>query len=76
MLSHCVSYNEVRQFLTSVSAGQITRSGDISDRGMIHAAIDNFDQNEETFDGKQTVIYRRGQTTTEVHRLARIPLCH
>lgn len=87
-MGHCVSYNEVRQFLTSVAADQITRNegtyiptglSGISDHGMIDAAIDNFDQNEETLDGKQTthamatVIYRRGETTTEVHHLARIP---
>ncbi|KAF3841435.1 hypothetical protein F7725_007297 [Dissostichus mawsoni] len=87
-LGHCVSYNEVRQFLTSVSADEITRNKDIYiptglsgilDHGMIDAAIDNFDQNEETLDEKQTthsiatVIYRRGQTTTEPQRLARIP---
>ena len=87
-IGHCVSYNEVRQFLTSVAADQITRSegtyiptglSGISDHGMVDAAIDNFDQNEETLDGKKTthamatVVYRRGQTTTEVHRLARIP---
>ncbi|KAF3859803.1 hypothetical protein F7725_000058 [Dissostichus mawsoni] len=87
-LGHCVSYNEVRQFLTTVSADEITRNKEIYiptglsgilDHGMIDAAIDNFDQNEETLDGKHTthsmatVIYRRGQTTTEPQRLARIP---
>ncbi|KAF3842505.1 hypothetical protein F7725_024456 [Dissostichus mawsoni] len=76
------------QFLTSVSADEITRNKDIYiptglsgilDHGMIDAAIDNFDQNEKTLDEKHTthsmatVIYRRGQTTTEPQRLARIP---
>lgn len=87
-LGHCVSYTEVRQFLTSVSADQLKRNegiyipyglSRISDHGMIDAAIDNFDQNEETLDGKHTthamatVVYQRGQTTTESHSLARLP---
>ncbi|XP_036404513.1 uncharacterized protein LOC118791308 [Megalops cyprinoides] len=72
-LGHCVSYTQVRQFLTSVSADQVARNegiyipsglSGISGHGMINAAIDNFDQNEDTLDGKQTthvmatVIYR------------------
>lgn len=67
-VGHCVSYNEVRQFLTSVSADQIKRNEGTyiptGLSGMIYAAIDNFDQSEETLDGKQTthamatVIYR------------------
>jgi len=74
---HCVSYND--QITRNEGIYIPTGLSGISDHGMIDAAIDNSDPNEESLDGKQTthamatVIYRRGQTSTEVHRLARIP---
>ena len=77
-LGHCVSYDEVRCFLTSVAVDQTT-SKDIyvpkvlqnliciDEYPIIDAAIDNFDQNEATLDGKSTthamaaVLFYRGQ---------------
>ncbi|CAM1154861.1 Uncharacterised protein g11448, partial [Pycnogonum litorale] len=59
-LGHCVSYDEVRRFTTSVAKDQISQAGDVYvPRGIqsvdlanvdtfVDAAIDNFDQNEET----------------------------
>ena len=87
-MGHCVSYTEVRQFLTSVAADQLQRSKGVyipnglsstTDHGIIDAAIDNFDQNEETLDGKNTthamamVVYRRGDVTTVHNPIKRIP---
>ena len=46
---------------------------------MIDAAIDNFDQNEDTLDGKNTthsmaiVVYRRGDVDTAHNPIQRIP---
>lgn len=88
MMGHCVSYDEVRQFLTSVAADQLQRSNGVyipngltrtTEHGIIDAAIDNFDQNEETLDGKNTthsmaiVVYRRGDVATAHNPIPRIP---
>ncbi|KAK1904701.1 Beta-glucanase [Dissostichus eleginoides] len=88
MMGHCVSYDEVRQFLTSVAADQLQRSKGVyipngltrtTEHGIIDAAIDNFDQNEETLDGKNTthsmaiVVYRRGDVATAHNPIPRIP---
>uniref|UniRef100_UPI00358F875D uncharacterized protein n=1 Tax=Myxine glutinosa TaxID=7769 RepID=UPI00358F875D len=77
-LGHCVSYDEVRRFLTSVAVDQ-TASEDIyipkvlqnlrciDEYPIVDAAIDNFDQNEATLDGKSTthamaaVLFYRGK---------------
>lgn len=77
-LGHCVSYDEVRRFLTSVAVDQ-TATEDIYIPKVLHklccineypivdAAIDNFDQNEATLDGKSTthamaaVLFYRGE---------------
>ena len=70
-----VSYDEVRKFLTSVAKSQ-TNSDifvphglmiDVNDMDdvLFNAAIDNFDRNENTLDGKSTthamvgVLYKR-----------------
>ena len=77
-LGHCVSYDEVRRFTTSVAKlDQISQAGDdYVPRGIqsvdlanadtfVDAAMDNFDQNEETSAGKTTthpmaaVLYQR-----------------
>lgn len=76
-MGHCVSYTEVRHFLTSEAADQISRTEQgiyiptgLSGVGIVDAAIDNFDQNEDTLDGKHTthamasVVFRRGQVST------------
>lgn len=78
-LGHCVSYDEVRRFLTSAAVDQ-TVSEDIyipkvlqnlrciDEYPVVDAAIDNFDQNEATLDGKSTthamaaVLFHRGIT--------------
>lgn len=88
MMGHCVSYDEVRQFLTSAAADQLQRSKRVyipngltrsTEHGMIDAAIDNFDQNEETLDGKNTthcmaiVVYRRGDDATVHNPIKRVP---
>ncbi|KAJ4939568.1 hypothetical protein JOQ06_029013 [Pogonophryne albipinna] len=88
-MGHCVSYTEVRQFLTSVATDQISRTESgvyiptgltgVTEHGIVDAAIDNFDQNEDTLDGKQTthamasVVYRRGHVSTAYECLARVP---
>lgn len=58
------SCDEVRKFLTSLTANQIENNGEVfipqgivpvrSVEDFVHASIDNFDQNEETLDGKGT----------------------
>ncbi len=88
VIGHCVSY-EVRHFLTSVAADQISRTESgvyiptgltgVAEHGIVDAAIDNFDQNEDTLDGKRTthamasVVFRRGQASTVDKCLARVP---
>jgi len=88
-MGHCVSYTEVRHFLTSVAADQIKRTESgvyiptgltgVAEHGIVDAAIDNFDQNEDTLDGKRTthalasVVFRRGQVSTADKCLARVP---
>lgn len=68
-----ITYDEVRRFLTSVAIDQqndssyVPRGLSINDGTPIDAAIDNFDQNEDTLDGKATthamaaVVYKRSQ---------------
>ncbi|KAL7379980.1 hypothetical protein ABVT39_009485 [Epinephelus coioides] len=88
MMGHCVSYDEVRQFLTSAAADQLQSSKHVyipngltrsTEHRIIDAAIDNFDQNEETLDGKNTthcmaiVVYRRGDDTTAHNPIKRVP---
>ena len=61
-LGHSISYDEVRRFLTSAAVNQKAQEvyipTGLRDSGVnkvqIDAAIDNFDQNEETLDGKST----------------------
>ena len=79
-MGHSISYDEVHRFLTSVAKDQEShdtyipkglRSADDPNFEMIDAAIDNFDQNEETLDGKHTthalaaVIYQRCPPTPQ-----------
>ena len=62
-VDHSVPYNEVRRFLTSVVEDQVVQSKGIyiphrlqkvTDESFVNAAMDNFDQNEDTLDGKRT----------------------
>ena len=88
-LGHCVSYNEVRRFLTSaaVDLGNQVRNF-LLPRGLenvrsedgspvMDSAIDNFDQNEETLDGKSTthalagVLFLRGAGDVVVPEIKR-----
>ncbi len=67
-LGHCVSYDEVRRFTTSVAKDHILQARAVYvPRGLqsvnlanvdtfVDAAIDNFDLNEETLDGKTTTL--------------------
>lgn len=84
-LGFSVSYDEVRRFLTSaavqgnddvyVPKGLLPSSENDSP---VDAAIDNFDQNEDTLDGKSTthsmatVLYKRGDTTVSGEKLKRL----
>ena len=75
-LGHSMTYDEIRRFLTSAEVDQRTQdvyiprglTGPPGDITLIDAAIDNFDQNEETLVGKSTthamaaVVYKRGTT--------------
>lgn len=88
-MGHCVFYTEVRHFLTSVAADQISRTESgvyiptsltgVTEHGIVDVAINNFDQNEDTLDGKRTthamasVVFRRGQVSTADKCLARVP---
>ena len=81
-----VSYNEVRQFLTSAAVDQHKDDAFVprwlvhsEDPSMIDAAIDNFDQNENTLDGKVTthamaaVIYKRCPVVASNCQIPRFP---
>ena len=87
-LGYTISYDEVRRFLTSAAVDQqaqdvyvpvgLQNPGD--ENVQIDAAIDNFDQNEETLDGKSTthamaaVVYKRcNLNATEEHVIPRLP---
>lgn len=84
-LGYTVSYDEVRRFLTSAAVDQhddqyVPRGlcGPGDDGIQVDAAIDNFDQNEETLDGKSTthamaaVIYKRGAISANDAPLPRV----
>ena len=76
-MGHAVSYDEVRQFVTSVVIDQLSRTDDVyvphgikpldndDTDTFVDAAIDNFDLNEDSLDGKRTthamatVVYQR-----------------
>ena len=82
-IGHSVSYDEVRKFLTSIAEDQLSsQAGLFVPRDLspfepgktdttLDAAIDNFDQNEETIDGKNTthamaiVVYQRSPPPEE-----------
>jgi len=82
-LGFSINYGDVRKFLTSVAIDELTESPSVPiSRGIskfdgentatvVDAAIDNFDQNEETVDGKHTthsmaiVLYQRSLATPE-----------
>ena len=82
-LGFSVSYDEVRRFLTSAMDQQdsdiyIPRGLMITDNCQIDAAIDNFDQNEETLDGKLTthalaaVLYQQSAEKLDVTVIPRV----
>ena len=76
-MGHAVSYDEVRQFVTSVAIDQLSRTDNVyvphrikpldndDTDTFVNAAIDNFDLNEDSLDGKRTthamatVVYQR-----------------
>lgn len=80
-LGYSINYDDVRKFLTSVAIDELSDSAAVPiPRGIakfdyenistfVDAAIDNFDQNEETVDGKHTthsmavVLYQRTEAT-------------
>ena len=94
-MAHSISYDEVCRFLTSAAINQQRQDVYVptglqdSGNGRVQkdAAIDNFDQNEKTLDGKSTthamaaVVYKRcavnhtdehvSMTTTKVHKQIR-----
>lgn len=87
-LGHAVSYGELRHFLTSIAEEDLKQGDTYIPRGIgpyqaddvqtiVDAAIDNFDQNEETLDGKSTthcmaaVLYQRSANTVEVPGIPR-----
>ena len=77
LLGHSISYDEVRRFLTSaavdVQENEVYMPKDLQPTCTIDAAIDNFDQNEATLDGKSTthamasVIYQRSPDQAPLH---------
>lgn len=90
-LGYCVSYDEIRRFLTSAASDIMAQSADIYiPRGLenttvtdgfpiVDAAIDNFDQNEATLDGKSTthamaaVLFQRENVQPEEYCIPRLP---
>lgn len=87
-LGHAASYGELRRFLTSVAEEDMKMGDTYIPRGIgpysaadaqtiVDAAIDNFDQNEETLDGKSTthcmaaVLYQRSSNTSAVEGIPR-----
>lgn len=76
-LGHTVAYDEVRTFITSIASDQLSKTDDVyvphgirpidvnDTCTFVDAAIDNFDLNEDSLDGKRTthamasVIYQR-----------------
>jgi hypothetical protein len=87
-LGYSISYDEVRRFLTSVAKDELKKSDVYIPRGIssfdkdnlnsvIDAAMDNFDQNGDTLDGKSSthcmavVLYQRLSKTEEVSGIPR-----
>ena len=82
-LGHCIHYDEMRKFLTAASDNEIKAQSQTGIPGgislydpsninsIVDAAIDNFDQNEETINGKNTthamaiVLYQRIDSSQE-----------
>ena len=76
-MGHAVSYDEVGQFVTSVAIDQLSKTDNVyvphgikpldndDTDTFVDAAIDNFDLNEDSLDGKRsthamaTVVYQR-----------------
>ncbi len=87
-VGHSINYDDIRKFLPSAALDELSGPSsqpiprgisnfNLEDiRSIVDAAIDNFDRNEETIDGKHTthamaiVLYQRSQDTDE---LASIP---
>ena len=65
-MGHAVSYAEVHQFVTSVANDQLSKTDNVyvphgikpldtnDTNTFVDAAIDNFDLNEDSLDGKRT----------------------
>ena len=85
---YSVSYDEVRRFLTSVAKDELSSSGVYIPRGVrsfddsdlttiVDSAIDNFDQNEDTLDGKCSthsmaiVLYQRTAAPEDIKGIPR-----
>ena len=82
-MGYLINYDNVRKFLTPVAVDELSKPSEVQiARGIsmldsenlasiVDPAIDNFDQNEETIDGKCTthamaiVMYQRSQVTRE-----------
>lgn len=83
-----VSYDDIRKFLTSVAKEQsrseyipyqpCSETAGSNDDILVDAAIDNFDRNEDTLDGKSSthamagVLYRRSKDEVQSQRIPRI----
>ena len=76
-LGHAVSYDEVRQFVTSVAIDQLSRTDNVyvphgikpldndDTDNFVDAAIYNFELNEDSLDGKRTT---HAMATVVYHR--------
>ena len=91
-LGHCASYDEVRCFPTSMAVDEANNTDNVNipkrlkhlrsveDSPVIDAAIDNFDQNEATLDGKSTthamaaVLFHRDVTQRDDQSIPRLPM--
>lgn len=87
-IGYSVSYDEVRRFLTSVAKDELSSSEVYVPRGVrsfdgsdlatiVDSAIDNFDQNEDTLDGKSSthsmaiVLYQRTAVPEDIKGIPR-----
>ena len=83
-VGHSITYDDVRKFLTSIALDQLPEPSEVqiprrisqfdskNIDSIVDVAIDNFDQNEETIDGKRTthamaiVLYQRSPVSREL----------
>lgn len=70
VMGHCVSYYEVRHFLTSVTADQMSKA---ESSVYIHSGLSGVSQHEKAHNScYATVVYRKNHVSTAEKRIGRI----